>query len=62
VARRLQADFAFKDRLGVQGFPTLVAEINERFYALTIGYAPAEVILTRAEKMLEREQSLQASN
>ncbi len=62
VARRLQADFDFKDRLGVQGFPTLVAEINERFYALTIGYAPAEVLLGRVEKMLERERQLQTSS
>lgn len=62
VARRLQADFAFKDMLGVQGFPTLVAEVNSRFYALTIGYAPAAVLLGRVEKMLEREQQLQTSS
>lgn len=62
VARRLQADFQFKEILGVQGFPTLVAETNGRFYALTIGYAPAEVVLERVDKMLEREQQLQASN
>lgn len=51
VARRLQEDFQFRSRLGVQGFPTLVAEKGDKFYGLTIGWAPAEVVLQRLNKV-----------
>jgi putative protein-disulfide isomerase len=49
VEELLQADFNFKYRLGVQGFPTLVLEQDDKFYGLTIGYAKADVVLSRLE-------------
>jgi putative protein-disulfide isomerase len=52
VEELLQADFGFKYRLGVQGFPTLVVEKVEKYYALTIGYTKADIVLERLEMVL----------
>jgi putative protein-disulfide isomerase len=52
VEELLQADFNFKYRLGVQGFPTLVLAKDDKYYALTIGYTEAEVVLQRLEMVL----------
>ncbi len=54
VEHLLLADFNFKNRLGVQGFPTLILEKEEKFYALTIGYAEPEIILERLKIVMER--------
>lgn len=52
VEQLLQTDFSFKNRLGVQGFPALVLEKDDRYYALTIGYTKADVVLERLDMVM----------
>jgi len=52
VEELLQLGFQFKNRLGVQGFPTLVLEKVDKYYALTIGYTQAAVVLERLDMVL----------
>lgn len=47
VEQLLNADFNFRNRLGVQGFPALVLQKDQEFYGLSIGYATAEAVLAR---------------
>jgi putative protein-disulfide isomerase len=51
VAQRLNEDFGFRSRLGVSGFPTLAAKKGDKFYGLSVGWSPAEVVLERLEKV-----------
>jgi len=48
----LQTNFDFKDRLGIQGFPTLALEKDGKFYGLTVGYTKADVVLKRLDMVL----------
>ena len=52
VEKLLQADFTFKNRLGVTGFPALVLEKDDKWYALSVGYAESSVVLQRLEQIL----------
>ncbi len=52
VEQRLQADFSFKNSLGVQGFPTLALEKDNQYYGITIGYIEADVVLQRLRMLL----------
>ena len=47
VEELLATDFKFKNNLGIQGFPALVLEEKDNYYALTIGYASSEIVLNR---------------
>ena len=47
VKRRLQDDFRFRDRLGVQGFPALIAYKDEKYYGISMGYSEPEVVMER---------------
>jgi len=51
VEQLLQADFNFRNHLGVQGFPTLVLK-TDKYYGLAIGYSEAEPILKRLETLV----------
>lgn len=53
VEKILHDGFGFKYRLGVQGFPTLVIEKNDKYYALTIGYTKADVVLERLKLVMD---------
>jgi putative protein-disulfide isomerase len=53
VEQRLQADFQFKNRLGVQGFPTLILEMNGHYYGLAIGYVEPETLQPRLEMVMQ---------
>lgn len=44
---RLDADFALRDRLGANGFPTLIFEDEGRLLQVVHGYAPAPEVLGR---------------
>lgn len=48
----MQTGFNFKHSLGIQGFPTLVLQKADKYYALTIGYTQAEVILERINTVI----------
>ena len=41
--------------MGVQGFPTVVVDSEERYYGLTIGYTTAETVLERLQMVLKGE-------
>jgi putative protein-disulfide isomerase len=49
VEQRLRENFAFKNSLGVQGFPTLVLEKEENYYALAVGYVDTPELRRRLE-------------
>lgn len=53
VKQRLQDDFQFKNMLGVQGFPTLVLEMNSNYYALAVGYVDPNALQQRFELVLQ---------
>ena len=52
VEQLLNDGFMFKHRLGVQGFPTLIMEKDDKYYALTIGYTKAEIVLERLDMVM----------
>lgn len=52
VEELLQSGFGFRYRLGVRGFPTVVLEKGDKYYALSIGYTEAEVVLERLELVM----------
>ncbi len=49
-----RADFAWAERLGIAGFPTLLAERNGMLALLTNGYQPVERLAPLLERWLER--------
>jgi len=49
-----RADFAWVERLGIAGFPTLLAERNGMLALLTNGYQPLERLAPLLERWLER--------
>ncbi len=51
VEELFQADLEFKNTLGIRGFPALVLK-SDKYYGLSLGYAPAEVILQRLEAVI----------
>jgi len=53
VEQLLEADFNFRNSLGVHGFPTLVLK-TDKYYGLAIGYSPAEPILKRLQTLTRR--------
>jgi len=53
VQELFRQDLGFKNAFGIQGFPTLVMQKDDNFYALTIGYIEAEVVLERAQAVLD---------
>ena len=53
VEALFQRDLQFKNAFGIQGFPTLVMQKDDSFYALTIGYVEAEIVLERAKAVLD---------
>jgi putative protein-disulfide isomerase len=53
VEKLFQKDLQFKNIFGIQGFPTLVMQKDDSYYALTIGYIEAEIVLERARAVLE---------
>lgn len=52
VEELLQAGFIFKYRLGIQGFPTLALEKDNRYYGLTIGWTKADIVLERLDLVM----------
>jgi putative protein-disulfide isomerase len=52
VEQLLHEDFRFKNLLGVQGFPTVVLADGDKYFALTIGYTKAEVVLQRLQMVV----------
>ncbi len=52
VEQLLQSGFSFKQLLGIQGFPALVLEKDEKYYALTTGYTKADVVLERLNMVI----------
>lgn len=51
-------DFNRAEGLGVQGFPTLLMELDNRRYVLTRGYASLEDLKSRISQIFEEEKSL----
>ncbi len=48
----LQTGFNFKNMLGVTGFPTVVLQKDDKYYALTVGYIGADVVLERLDMVV----------
>lgn len=55
VKQLFETDLHFTHRLGVRGFPTLALEKDDNYYALTIGYSKADVVLKRFEMVRSGE-------
>ncbi len=58
VAERLQADFATRDRFGVQGFPSLILAPNGATgYAVAWGYSEAPDVIDRLTRVLREVEA-----
>ncbi len=53
VAERLRADFWTRDRFGVQGFPSVIVQLDaQAAYAVAWGYAEADAVIERLNAVL----------
>jgi len=47
----VKEDFQYAGALGVQGFPALVAQVNDKYYLMSKGYEPAAGIIERLDQV-----------
>ena len=47
----VRKDFAFASEIGVNGFPTLLLEVDDVYHAISRGYAPFEVLNNRIQSI-----------
>lgn len=50
-----QKDFELTQSIGISGFPTLVAEVNEQLYLVNHGYAHLEKVVDSVQSLLDME-------
>jgi putative protein-disulfide isomerase len=54
TATAVQQEFAAVNRIGVQGFPTVLLRVGSQGYVLSRGYQPYEVFVQGLEQALQQ--------
>ena len=59
IREQTWAEFNVVSQYGINGFPTVIAEVGDNVYALARGYVPYEPLAESAKQLLKMGQGSQ---